>query len=365
MTTKMTLPKWFDAHTHLRQDALLSPIIKSQIDMGCYAILAMPNTRPVVGSIEPSNEYWSLDDYQSMISDADGDNLDHVFTPLYLHEGVTPSMIESGAQSGVLKSAKCYPPHGTTNASMGYPIESLMKNGVIQAMVDNNVILNIHGEEHGLKATSYFDRDTNAEEMFYQERMPKLVAEFPNLKIVCEHITTKIATDFVLQCNDNVSASITPQHLLYTVGDLILGLKYHLFCLPVVKFNADRQALLDAVSTPSQTKFFAGTDSAAHTTKCTECGCAAGCFTGGIAPQLYAQAFEDAGMDLSRVDHELMFKNFLCFNGPDFYGIERSTDTFTLEKSPQDVTTIPTDGGDITPLPVGLGHNTIPWSIKL
>lgn len=363
----MTLPKWFDAHTHLRQDSLLAPIIKSQIDMGCYAILAMPNTRPIVGNIANTNDndYWSINTYRNMIMEAGGDTLDHITTPLYLHKDITPKMIEDGAKQGILKSAKCYPPHGTTNASFGYPIELLMKNGVIDAMSDNGVILNIHGEEHGLKATDYFDKHSTAEDIFYREKMPRLRDAHPDLKIVCEHVTTKTAVDFVQTSGDNIGATITPQHLLYTIGDLILGLKYHLFCLPVLKFEQDRTALRDAVTRASQTQFFAGTDSAAHTQKCTPCGCAAGCFTGGIAPQLYAQAFDESGMDLSRVDHEMIFKNFLCHNGPDFYGIERSTETFTLTKSPQNVTTIPTDDGDITPLPVGLGDNTIPWSIKL
>jgi dihydroorotase len=360
--TTLTLPKWFDAHMHARQGALIKPILQSQYDMGCYAILAMPNTRPVVGTIEPHEGYWSISDYQSMLS-KDNIHFDHVITPLYLHANTTPQMIEDGAKEGILKAAKCYPPHGTTNASMGYPIESLMKNGVIEAMVDNNITLCIHGEEHGLKATSYFDRETNAEEIFYRERMPRLVEAYPDLKIVCEHITTKVATDFVLDCDDIVGATITPQHLLYTVGDLILGLKYHLFCLPVVKFNEDREALRTAVMTPSQTKFFAGTDSAAHTTKATDCGCAAGCFTGGIAPQLYAQALEEAGLDFSRIDHENIFKNFLCFNGPDFYGLSRSEESFTLTKTSQAIKKIKTDEGEITPLPLGMGQETIPWTL--
>ena len=367
MTTKMTLPKWFDAHTHLRQDALLSPIIKSQIDMGCYAILAMPNTKPPVAKVHKIDEgtCWSIEEYREKIQNAGGDKIDSIFTPLYLTKDTTAKMIEDGAKSGVLTNIKYYPPHGTTNADHGMAMDDVLKTDVFKAMANNNVMLNIHGEEHGLKSTDYFDKDSTAEDIFYREKMPQLRDKHPNLKIACEHVTTKTAVDFVQTSDDNIGATITPQHLLYTVGDLIQGLKYHLFCLPVLKFEKDRAALRDAITTTSNTQFFAGTDSAAHTTKCTPCGCAAGCFTGGIAPQLYAQAFEDSGMDFARIDHELMFKNFLCHNGPDFYGMERSTETFTLTKSPQNVTTIPTDDGDITPLPVGLGHDTIAWSIKL
>jgi dihydroorotase len=367
MTLSFTLPHWFDFHTHLRQGALMGPIIQSQIDMGCYGMLAMPNTRPIVGNVTDTNDndYWSIQTYRDMIMDAGGNQLDHVITPIYLHNDLTPKDIEDGAKSGILQTAKCYPPHGTTNSSFGCPIEKLMDNGVIQAMSDNGITLNIHGEEHGLSAESYFDSDTNAEDIFYRERMPRLIEKFPDLKIVCEHITTKTATDFVLQSGPNVGATITPQHLLYTIGDLIIGLKYHLFCLPILKFEKDRAALLKAVTTPSQTKFFAGTDSAAHTVKATDCGCAAGCFTGSIAPQLYAQAFEKVGMDFTRVDHVNMLKAFLCENGPDFYGIEQSNKTFTLSKTPQSISKIPSDEGDITPLPLGLGHDTIPWTLTL
>ncbi len=363
--TSLTLPKWFDAHMHARQGSLIAPIVQSQIDMGCYAMLAMPNTKPPVSKIYDADmgDGWSIERYRKMIVDAGFDG--HLITPLYLTKDTTAQMIVEGAKSGLLTNIKYYPPHGTTNADHGIPMEDFLKSDLPKAMADNGVILNIHGEEHGLCAEHYFDRETNAEEIFYQKRMPKLVEAYPDLKIVCEHITTKVACDFVAGCGTHVGATITPQHLLYTVGDLILGLKYHLFCLPVVKFNADRQALLDAVTTPSQTKYFAGTDSAAHTEKCTPCGCAAGCFTGGIAPQLYAQAFDEAGLDLSRVDHENMFKNFLCHNGPDFYGIERSAETFTLQKMQQKMEKITTDEGEITPLPLGMGQDVIPWSISL
>jgi len=361
--TQFLIPKWFDAHTHLRQGDLLNPIIQSQLDMGCYALLAMPNTKPPVAKINANDDgdSWSIEEYRQMIMDADGDKLDHLFTPLYLTKDTTVKMIKNGAQSGLLKSIKYYPPHGTTNADHGVPMEDFLKSDLPKAMAEHGIILNIHGEEHGLCAEDYFNRESNAEEFFYRERMPKLREAHPNLKIVCEHITTKTAVDFVNGADDLTGATVTPQHLLYTVGHLIQGLKYHLFCLPVVKFGEDRDALRKAVTNPNNTRIFAGTDSAAHTEKCTPCGCAAGCFTGGIAPQLYAQAFEESGLDLSDATNQETFKNFLCFNAPDFYGINRSTETFTLSKTPQKMEMV----GDITPLPLGLGQDTIPWSIKL
>ena len=102
--------------------------------------------------------------------------------------------------------------------------------------------------------------------------------------MVGEHVTTKVAVDFIKQAPDTVAGSITPQHLLFTVGHLLQGLKYHLYCLPLLKYEEDRAALRGVVTDPTNTKFFAGTDSAPHTEKVTECGCAAGCYTGGIAP---------------------------------------------------------------------------------
>jgi len=288
------------------------------------------------------------------IKTAGGGAFGDIIVPLYLTPDTTREMIKEGASSGLVRSAKYYPPHGTTNSQHGAGLETYMNNGVFEAMSEAGVVLNIHGEEHGLSGEEYFGQDSNAEDYFYRERMPALVEKFSSLKIVCEHITTKTAADFVTNANDNVVATITPQHLMFTVADLLQGLKYHLYCLPLVKFEKDRDALLRA-ATSGNAKFFAGTDSAPHTTKCTPCGCAAGCFTGGIAPQLYAQAF-----DLNESNFDA-FKNFLCLNGPAFYGLNVSNETFTLEKTPSN----PTVNSDATPLHVGLGLESLDWTISL
>lgn len=362
---RFTLPKWFDAHTHLRQGGLMAPIIESQRAMGCYGVLAMPNTKPPVAKVHKRDkgDCYSIEDYLEAIRAKGGDAFDDVIVPLYVTRDITCEMIEEGARSGLLRAAKYYPPHGTTNADFGCPMADLMQTGILQALSDNNVILCIHGEQHGLAGEAYFDRAVNAENYFYGEYMPRLRDSYPDLKIVGEHVTTRTAVDFIKQAGERTAATITPQHLLYTVGHLIQGLKYHLFCLPVVKFDEDRQALRDAVTAAGNTRFFAGTDSAAHTVKATDCGCAAGCFTGGIAPQLYAQAFEEAGLDLGLSANQDIFRNFLCHNGVRFYEIKRTEQSFTLVKKPQDITPIETDDGPITPLPLGLGQATIPWSI--
>ena len=353
---KFELPKWYDLHVHFRQGDSMGDYIKAHVDMGCAGVLAMPNTQPPVARVsgENTDSYWTIESYLNAIKEVGGDAFEDIIVPLYLTPDTTPEIIVEGANSGLLRSAKYYPPHGTTNSEHGAGLETYMNNGVFEAMSEAGVVLNIHGEEHGLSGEDYFGQDSNAEDYFYRERMPALVKKFPNLKIVCEHITTKTAADFVTNANENVVATITPQHLMFTVADLLQGLKYHLYCLPLVKFEKDRDALLRA-ATSGKAKFFAGTDSAPHTTKCTPCGCAAGCFTGGIAPQLYAQAFDlnDGNFDV--------FKNFLCLNGSNFYGLKIPDETFTLEKTPSN----PTVTSDATPLHVGLGLESLDWTISL
>ncbi len=372
--TTLTLPRWYDLHTHLRQGALLEPLIAAQKAMGCTGVLAMPNTKPPLAVVSRTDEtpaLQSIESYRDDLLAAGADEFKALIVPLYLTRSATPAMIEAGAKSGLLRACKYYPPHGTTNADFGAPLDVFIENGVFRAMEDNGVVLCIHGEEHGLSGETYFDRHTNAEVKFYREHMPRLTEKFPKLKIVCEHITTATAADFVKQHDINIGATITPQHLLYTIGTLMQGLKYHLYCLPLVKFEDDRAALRAAVSDPDNRQFFAGTDSAPHTQKATPCGCAAGCFTGGYAPQLYAQAFEEAGINLDNAAGQELFKRFLCLNGAAFYNLPVPKETFTLTRTPQEVSILSTNEGDITPLPIGMNpaapkeKTLIPWHLSL
>ncbi len=363
---KIELPKWYDLHVHLRQGGAMESFIKAQISMGCAGVLAMPNTSPPVTKVFESDlaEGWSIESYAGMIRKAGGNAFLDFIVPLYLCGKTTPEMIENGAKKNILRACKYYPPHGTTGAQSAAPLETYIDNGVFAAMEKAGVVLCIHGEEHGLSGENYFGRESNAEETFYKKRMPELVRKFPKLKIVCEHITTKAAADFVQKSGPNITATITPQHLLYTTGDMVQGFKYHLYCLPLLKFDRDREALRAAATSEKNTKFFAGTDSAPHVKKATECGCAAGCFTGGYAPQLYAQGFEAAGLNFSDGNAQEIFKRFLCTNGPAFYGLPAPKETFTLEKKEQSVTPLQTPDGAVTPLPLGMGSSVIPWSIK-
>lgn len=364
---KFTLPKWYDLHTHLRQDELLAPVIQSQLDMGCAGALAMPNTKPPVAKIHKDDPlpYWSIAEYLDMIRENGGDKFDHVIVPLYLTRDTTAEMIEQGAKSGSLKAVKYYPPHGTTGADFGTPITEVLKTDIFKAMQDHGIVLCLHGEEHNISDEDYLSDKTNAEDIFYREYAPRIADNYPDLKIVAEHVTTKTAVEFVKARGKNIAASVTPQHLLYTIGHLVRGLKYHLYCLPLLKFESDRQALRDAVTASNNAQFFAGTDNAPHTTKATECGCAAGCFTGGIAPQLYAEAFEQSGLDLNIQANQKIFEAFLCLNGAEFYDLPVSKETFTLSRTQQTVSKIKTPVGDITPLPLGLGKSELIWSINV
>lgn len=362
----LDLPKWFDLHTHFRQGPAVPAYVKAHLDMGCAGALAMPNTLPPVSRIASAttDDAWSIESYSADLRSAGADAFEQLIVPLYLTAKTTASMIAEGAQSGLLRACKYYPPHGTTNAQHGVPMDDLIGGEVLTAMEAHGIVLCIHGEQHGLSGPDYIDAHHNAETRFYTERMPRLLAAHPNLRIVCEHITTRTAAEFVANAPVHVGATITPQHLLYTLGHLIQGLKYHLYCLPVVKFEDDRAALRHVAAAPGQTKFFAGTDSAPHTTKATDCGCAAGCFTGGCAPQLYAMAFEEAGIDLSNADGQKAFERFLCLNGPAFYEFPASSQRFALDKAPSTTAVLETPAGVVTPLPVGMNLE-LTWSLRL
>lgn len=364
-SSTVSLPKWFDLHTHFRQGENVSHYIQNHVDMGCAGALAMPNTLPPVSAIDGPNkpDAWSIESYRELLLDAGADQFEQLIVPLYLTRQTTPQDIDRGTSQDLLKAAKYYPPHGTTNSAHGVPMEEWIGSEVLRAMEKCGVILCIHGEQHGLSGSAYFDDTSNAESRFYQEWMPRLLDRHPDLRIVCEHITTETAVKFVQSAPpERVGATITPQHLLFTVGNLIQGLRYHLYCLPVVKFSRDRAALGSAIADPCQRQFFAGTDSAPHTRKATECGCAAGCYTGGCAPQLYAMGFTEAGVDLGTDVGREGFQNFLSLNGPWFYGFPPSNDSFQLINTPSKVEILQAPEGPVTPLPLGMDLD-LTWAI--
>ena len=361
---KLNLPKWFDLHTHFRQGPAVGAYVRAHLDMGCAGVVAMPNTKPPVSRVSgaATEESWSIEYYSKLLANAGADKFESLIVPLYLTANTSPSMIEEGVGGGLLKACKYYPPHGTTNSEHGVPMADLIGGDVFRQLESTGTILCIHGEQHGLPGERYLGSNTSAEALFYRETMPRLRDAHPQLRIVCEHVTSKEAVAFVRSAGDRVAATVTPQHLIYTLGHLIQGLKYHLYCLPIVKFEEDREALRQAVTADNQTQFFAGTDSAPHTKKATDCGCAAGCYVGGCAPQLYAMAFDASGVDLSTGTGREAFQRFLCDNGPTFYGLEPSGERFSLEQSKGESEVLETEEGRIVPLPVGMDL-TLTWRL--
>lgn len=218
---------------------------QAHLDMVCAGALAMPNTQPPVSRVSGAaqSDSWSIESYSVELRAAGADVFGQLIVPLYLTRQTTAAIIREGAASGLLRACKYYPPHGMTNSKHGMPMDDLIGGEVFHAMEECSIVLCIHGEPHALSGPDYIDAQQNAETRFYTERMPRLVAAHPKLRIVCEHITPRTAAEFVTSTPEHVGATITPQHLLYTVGHLIQGLNYPLYCLPIVKFQDDRAAL--------------------------------------------------------------------------------------------------------------------------
>lgn len=364
--THLTLPLWWDCHAHLRQGDILAPLIAAHVSMGCAGVVSMPNTAPPVSRIFESDAGagWSIEGYMRMLHEARGGNTNIDFiVPLYLTADITPDRIEQGAQASLLRAAKYYPPHGTTGSAAAADVKIYEDNGVFAALEAVGAVLCIHGEVHAVSDEDYFTQTDNAETLFYRTIAPHITQKYPRLRFVAEHITTSVAADFVQKGGEYIGATITPQHLLYTTGHLLRGLRYHLHCMPVAKFASDRSALRALAATHPRT--FAGTDSAPHARKVTQCGCAAGCFTAGVAPQLYAMAFEESGLSLDDPDNARAFEAFLCTRGPTFWNLPKPQGQFVLKRKDATLDLLPTPQGPITSLPLGMGLTKLPWSVSL
>ncbi|MGC9460231.1 dihydroorotase, partial [Vibrio genomosp. F10] len=304
----------------------------------------MPNTVPPVTNTELAIAY--RDRIQAQ-------NHSERFEPLmalYLTDNTTPDEIRKAKASGAVVAAKLYPAGATTNSDSGV---TSAKNiyPVFEAMQEVGMLLLIHGEvtTHDV---DIFDR----EKEFLDKVLAPIVDDFPNLKIVLEHITTADAADFVNNANDNVAATITAHHLLYNRNHMLVGgIKPHFYCLPILKRGTHQQALIEAATSGSK-KFFIGTDSAPHTKENKEaaCGCA-GSYTAHAAVELYTEVFELEG----KIEN---LEAFTSHNGPDFYGQPRNSDTITLVKETWSVAeTMPF--GQNTVVPIRAGEN-IEWKVK-
>lgn len=311
--TSITLTRPDDWHIHLRDGATLTRTVADASQVFNRAVI-MPNLTPPVVNLAQANAYQD----RIMAEVPEG----RQFTPLmtlYLTDATTPKTIREAKAGGIL-AAKLYPAGATTNSDSG--VTGLDKIAdALQAMQEVGMLLLVHGEvtDHEL---DIFDR----EKTFIDQRLGKIVADYPNLKVVLEHITTKDAVEFVMAQGNNVAATITPQHLLYNRNHMLVGaIRPHYFCLPILKRGEHQQALIEAAIS-GNSKFFLGTDSAPHAQhkKENDCGCA-GCYSANCAIELYAEAFDAAGA-LDKLE------GFASHFGPDFYGLPRNTDSITLTK---------------------------------
>jgi dihydroorotase len=254
------------------------------------------------------------------------------------------------AKAAGVVACKLYPAGATTNSDSG--VTDIVKlRPTLRQMAASGVLLLVHGEVTD-PATDLFDR----ERLFIDQYLKPLVAELPQLKVVMEHITTAEAVEFVSKAPATIAATITAHHLLYNRNAIFQGgVRPHMYCLPVLKREHHRQALLGAVKSGSP-KFFLGTDSAPHAQAAKEasCGCA-GVFTGHAALELYAEAFDSVGA-LDKLEA------FASKHGPDFYGLPRNTDTVTIEKRPMHVPAALKFGGGDLLIPLRAGE-TIAWSM--
>ena len=329
---QITLTRPDDWHLHLRDGALMQAVLPDTVRQFSRAIV-MPNLRPPVTTAEQARAYQA----RILAVVPAGMNFEPLMT-LYLTDMTTAEEIKKAKASGIVHAVKLYPAGATTNSDAG--VTDIRKTyPALEAMQACGMPLLVHGE-----ATSpdidIFDREA----VFIERVLQPLLKDLPKLRVVFEHITTKDAAQFVVSAPDNIAATITAHHLLYNRNAMLVGgIHPHYYCLPVLKRETHRAALVKAATSGSK-KFFLGTDSAPHAqhTKENACGCA-GCYTAHAAIEFYAEAFEQSGA-LDKLE------GFASFYGADFYGLPRNIQQITLHKEEWQV-----------PATVGFGeHKLVP-----
>jgi len=312
--TKITLTQPDDWHVHVRNGAMLKTVIAHTARQFGRAII-MPNLKPPVTTVKQALSYR-----KEILNALPADSTFQPLMTLYLTNQTSVAEVKQVAESAFVHAFKLYPAGATTHSEAG--ISTLVTvYPILEAMEKYNIPLLIHGEVTD-EVCDIFDREA----IFLEKILTGLIQQFPALQIVLEHITTKEAVQFVESAAKNIAATITPQHLLYNRNALLVGgIRPHHYCLPILKRESHRLALVKA-ATSGNPKFFLGTDSAPHLShlKETACGCA-GCYTAHAALELYAEAFEKA-------DALDKLEGFASFYGADFYQLPRNTKTITLEK---------------------------------
>jgi len=342
MTDTLTITRPDDWHIHFRDGAAMQSVLPDTARVFGRAI-AMPNLRPPVVSVADAAAYRAR-----LVAAAAGTSFEPLMT-LYLTDNTPPEELRRARESGFVHAVKYYPAGATTNSDSGVTALSRAYHA-IAAMEEVGMPLLLHGEVVDPEV-DVFDREA----VFIERHLVPLLRDFPRLKIVLEHITTRQAAEFVTAAPANVAATVTVHHLLYNRNAMFKGgLRPHLYCLPVLKREAHRQALVAAAISGSP-KFFLGTDSAPHAqgAKETACGCA-GIYSAHAAIELYAEAFEDAGA-LDKLEA------FASFYGADFYGLPRNTDPLTLQRQNWTVPeNLPMGGERLVPLRAG---ETVRWRV--
>ena len=341
---RITLRKPDDWHVHLRDDTMLPMTVSDTAQRFARAIV-MPNLVPPVTTTELALSYRE----RILAAKPEGSSFQPLMT-LYLTNNTSPDEIRAAKACGHIYGCKLYPAGATTNSDSGvtdvaniYP--------ALEAMQEVGLPLLVHGEVTA-SHIDIFDREAE----FIETVLKPLLQRMPNLRVVFEHITTSDAAEFVRNAGDNVAATITVQHLMLNRNDMLVGgMRPHHYCLPVLKRETHRQALVAAAISDSG-KFFLGTDSAPHS-KCKKenaCGCA-GIYTAPAAIEWYAEIFEDAGA-LDKLE------GFASHYGPDFYKLPRNSQTITLVKQPwQMAEALPLADDIIVPFRAG---ETVQWQVE-
>ena len=340
--TRLALVRPDDWHLHLRDGARLPSVVAHSAAQFGRALI-MPNLAPPVETVEQALAY------RERILAALGPSRFEPLMTLYLTARTTPEEVRRAAAEPRVRAIKLYPAGATTNSEAGVRrLEPLYP--VFEAMAELGLPLSIHGETTD-PATDVFDREAR----FVSETLAPLVERFARLPVVLEHITTREAAQFVQQARPRVAATITAHHLLYNRNALFRGgIRPDFYCLPILKREEHRTALL-AAATSGDPRFFLGTDSAPHaqSAKHAACGCA-GIYTAHAALPLYAEAFEAAGA-LDRLE------GFASFFGADFYGVPRGSERVELVREPWQVPEYYDFGGErLTPLRAG---ETVAWRL--
>lgn len=342
-TDRLTLTRPDDWHVHLRDGAMLRDVVPDTARQMGRAIV-MPNLVPPVVTTADAAAYRG----RILAALPDGARFEPLMT-LYLTETTSPDEIVRAKESGFVHGVKLYPANATTNSHAGV---TDLRNvaAVLEAMQRVDLPLLVHGEVTD-PDVDVFDREA----VFIERHLNRLVRDFPALRIVLEHVTTRDGAQFVAAAPANVAGTITAHHLLLNRNAIFAGgLRPHHYCLPVLKRELHRQALV-AAATSSASKFFLGTDSAPHPKHAKEssCGCA-GIYTAHAAIELYAEAFDAVGA-LDRLEA------FASHNGPDFYRLPRNAERIELVRERVDVPAVLTMGGqELVPF---RGGDAVGWRL--